>query len=551
MHKMYKMTRKNWLIVGSCVGLLAMGANQVDDYFEVSKNLDIFTTVYKEVNLSYVDEVKPGQLVRESIDGMLESLDPYTNFYSEAQAEDYRFQVTGSYGGIGAIVKKHGDDLVIDRPYTGYPAYNAGLRAGDVLLKVDGKSVVGKTSSQLSDVLKGTAGTKVILNIKRPNEEPKDYTLVRAQVKVKNVPYAGMINNETGYIKLTGFTPDAGLEVYTALKELKEQGATNIVFDLRGNGGGLLHEAVNIVNVFVKKGQLVVSTKGKDKENDQIYKTLNAPLDTEIPLVVLVDGGSASASEIVSGTIQDLDRGVVIGKQSFGKGLVQSTRVLSYNTQMKITTAKYYIPSGRCIQRLDYAHKKNGSAVSIADSLKQVFYTKNKRKVTDGEGVSPDIEKGFDELANISQSLLKNSLIFDFATQYRSTHDTIDLPKEFSLTEADYQEFKAYLATKDYSYVTGTEKVLEELEKKAKEEEYILTMGESIAKIKQEFDKNKSEDIDRHKDEIMGLLETEIASRYYYDRAFVETTFDEDPDIQEALLLFNDMGRYNTILANK
>ncbi|MBO6517392.1 MAG: S41 family peptidase [Bacteroidia bacterium] len=545
------MKRKRILILLLSVGLIGTAFKQVDDYFEVSKNLDIFSTVYKEVNLNYVDEVKPGELIREAIDAMLNSLDPYTNFYSEAQAEDYRFQVTGSYGGIGAIVKKHGEDLVIDKPYEGYPAQKAGLRTGDVLLKVDGKSVIGKTSSQLSDLLKGTAGTTVVLTINRPGIGEQEFSLQRAQVKVKNVPYYGMIDSETGYIKLTGFTPDAGLEVHTALTKLKETGATNVILDLRGNGGGLLHEAVNIVNVFVKKGQQIVSTKGKEKEKDRVYKTLNTPVDTDMPLVVLVNGGSASASEIVSGTIQDLDRGVIVGVQSFGKGLVQSTRMLSYNTQMKITTAKYYIPSGRCIQRLDYSHKKNGNAESIADSLKQTYYTINKRPVTDGEGVNPDVKVGLPDLSKISRSLLRNDLIFDYATQYRNTHDSIVEPKMFHFTESDYQEFKAFIQDKDYTYETDTEKALAELEKKAENEKYTSVIGESLEALKADFSAKKSADIDRHRQEIMELLETEVASRYYYDRAFVETTFDEDADIQEALKLFDEPARYRAILAGK
>lgn len=549
--KWHKMKGKKILFIGLGIGVLATASKQVEDYFEVSKNLDIFTTVYKEVNLSYVDEVKPGNLVREAVDAMLGSLDPYTNFYSEAQAEDYRFQVTGSYGGIGAIVKKHGENLVIDKPYEGYPAQKAGLRAGDILTKVDGKSVIGKTSSQLSDLLKGTAGTTVVLTINRPDNGEMEFSLKRAQVKVKNVPYFGMINNETGYIKLTGFTPDAGLETHTALEKLKEQGAQNVIFDLRGNGGGLLHEAVNIVNVFVKKGEQIVSTKGKERENDRVYKTLNTPVDTDIPLAVLIDKGSASASEIVSGSFQDLDRGVLIGTQSFGKGLVQSTRMLSYNTQMKITTAKYYIPSGRCIQRLDYSHKKNGSAVSIADSLKQTFYTSNKREVVDGQGVNPDVEVGLPELSKIAASLVRNDLIFDYATWYRNRHDSIVEPKRFHISESDYQEFKSFIEGKDYSYETDTEKALESLEQKMKNEKYNAVIGDKFNELKSEFEAKKQGDIDRHKDEIIELLETEIASRYYYDRAFVESTFDEDADIQEALKLFANPERYRTILAAK
>ena len=540
---------KKRLLILLSAGLITLtAAKQADDYFEVSKNLDIFSTVYKEVHTSYVDDVKPGFLVRKAIDAMLKSLDPYTNFYSEAQAEDYRFQVTGSYGGIGAIVKSHGDDLVVERPYVGYPAQKAGIRAGDIIIKVDGKSVVGKTSSQLSEVLKGTAGTTVVMEVDRPGVGTKEFSFERAQVKVKNVPYFGMVNDRIGYLKLTGFTPDAGLEVYNAVKDLKSQGATSIIFDLRGNGGGLLHEAVNIVNVFVKKGQLVVNTRGKDKENDRAYKTLNAPLDTDIPVAVLIDGGSASASEIVSGTIQDLDRGVVIGKQSFGKGLVQSTRMLTYNTQMKITTAKYYIPSGRCIQRLDYAHKVNGSAISVADSLKQVFYTNNKRPVTDGEGVNPDIKVGLPELSNISKSLVKNHLIFDFATKYRNEHDTIAEPENFHISDANFTAFKEFISGKDYGYETETELAISTLAKQAKEEHYHTALQGQIASLRSAFEQNKTDDINKHKKEIVELLETEIASRYFYDRALVEATFDEDPDVREALSLLANPTRYKNIL---
>ncbi|MBI1306505.1 MAG: PDZ domain-containing protein [Bacteroidetes bacterium] len=539
-----------WVLI-PVIGLSAMAFRQVEDYFEVSKNLDIFSTVYREVNLSYVDEVKPGNLIREAIDAMLLSLDPYTNFYSEAQAEDYRFQFTGSYGGIGATVRNKGKQLVIDKPYEGYPAQKAGLRAGDILLTIDGKTVEGKKSTDLNELLKGTAGTAVVISVERPGIGKMDFTLERAQIHVKNVPYFGMVNNQTGYIKLTGFTADAGKEVRDAAASLIAGGAKNLILDLRGNGGGLLHEAVNIVNVFVKKNQLVVTTKGRDKENDREYKTLNTPVNLEIPLVVLIDEGSASASEIVSGTIQDLDRGVLIGVRSFGKGLVQTSRGLSYNTQMKITTAKYYIPSGRCIQKLDYAHKSNGKAITVADSLKQVFYTVNKRKVMDGEGVTPDIIMGVTPLSKIAESLQKKDILFDFATLYRNRIDSIQPAKEFRVSHKDFSDFKSYLKDKDYGYTTDTERALDDLEQKAKDEEYLASLQDDINKLRSSFTSNKEADIDRHESEISNLLATEIASRYYFDRAVVESTFDFDRDIQEALRLFSDINRYNNILKGK
>lgn len=519
------------------------------DYFEITKNLDIFATVYKEVNTSYVDEVKPGELMRAAIDAMLNTLDPYTNFYSEAQSEDYRFQLTGSYGGIGASIRQRGDQIMIESPYEGFPAQKSDVRAGDIILEVDGKSVKGKTSSEMTNLLKGAAGTKVTLKLERPGKGIFEKTFERANIKLKNVPYFGMINAQTGYIKLTGFTPNAGKEVHDALTELKKNsGMSSVILDLRGNGGGLLHEAVNIVNVFVKKGQLVVTTKGRDQENDNTYKTLNAPVDTEIPLVVLIDGNSASASEIVSGAIQDLDRGVVIGQKSFGKGLVQSSRQLSYNTQMKITTSKYYIPSGRCIQKLDYGNKVNGRAVSIADSLKRIFYTSRRRPVIDGEGISPDVKVDKKNYSKISQSLLSKYLIFDFATQYRNNHETIAGSKEFNLNDEDFNAFLHFLKDKDYQYNTETEDAINALINKSKDEKYYEGLKEQFDKLSLELKANKDADIGRYKSEILELLETEISRRYYYDTAEVESTFDDDADINEALKLFEDKSKYFGIL---
>lgn len=545
------LSRKVVLFIAAGIVLFS-SFKAADDYFEFTKNLDIFASVYKEVNTSYVDDVKPGELMRAAIDAMLKTLDPYTNFYSEAQSEDYRFQITGSYGGIGASIRQRGDYIMIDAPYEGFPAQKADIRAGDIILEVDGKSVKGKSSSELTNLLKGTAGTKVTLLLERSGVGKLEKSFERANIKLKNVPYFGMINQQTGYIKLTGFTPNAGKEVHDALTELKRNpGLSSVIFDLRGNGGGLLHEAVNIVNVFVKKGQLVVTTKGKEPENDATYKTLNAPVDTEIPLVVLIDGGSASASEIVSGSIQDLDRGVVIGQKSFGKGLVQSSRQLTYNTQMKITTAKYYIPSGRCIQRLDYGHKVNGKAVSIADSLKRVFYTQNKRPVIDGEGVSPDIAVERPKTSKISQSLLSKYLIFDYATAYRNKHESLPVSKEFALTEKDFEEFMGFLKDKDYQYSTETESAIDDLIKKAKEEKYYEGIQKQLDQLSAELKSDKSADLTRYKEEIIEILETEIARRYYFDTAEIETTFDDDPDIKEALKLFSDKSKYYSIIQPK
>ncbi|MFM9944914.1 MAG: S41 family peptidase [Bacteroidia bacterium] len=548
------MKRYKKVILG---GILAIGIFSAykasDEYFEVSKNLDIFASVYKEVNLSYVDDVEPGSLIKTAIDAMLKSLDPYTNYYSEAQTEDYRFQVTGEYGGIGATIRQRGDYIVIDNPYEGYPAQQADLRAGDKILEVDGKSAKGKTSDDMTKLLKGSAGTDITMKIDRPGIGEILKTFKRAKIKVNNVPYFGMVDNETGYIKLTGFTPDAGKEVQDALKSLKKNnaGMKSVILDLRDNGGGLLHEAVNVVNTFIKKGELVTSTKGRDRENNRNYNTLDAGTDTDIPLVVLIDGGSASASEIVSGALQDLDRGVLIGQKSFGKGLVQSSRVLTYNTQMKITTSKYYIPSGRCIQKLDYSHKINGKAEAIADSLKRNFFTRNRRPVRDGEGVSPDLKTPESRYTKITQSLLSKNIIFDFATQYRNTHTTITMTKEFELTEKDFQDFVAFTSGKDYNYNTDTEDALQKFKDQATKENYIKELNAEYELLFEKLKRNKSNDLEKYKAEIMQVLEEEIASRYYFEKARIEASFDNDIEIKEAIALLKDATKYSNLLSGK
>lgn len=538
-------------------GILAIGIFSAykasDEYFEVSKNLDIFASVYKEVNISYVDDVEPGSLIKTAIDAMLRSLDPYTNYYSEAQTEDYRFQVTGEYGGIGATIRQRGEYIVIDDPYEGYPAQQADLRAGDKILEVDGKSAKGKTSDDMTKLLKGSAGTEISMKIERPGVGELIKTFKRAKIKLNNVPYYGMVDKETGYIKLTGFTPDAGKEVQDALKNLRKNNADlqSIILDLRGNGGGLLHEAVNVVNTFIKKGELVVSTKGRDRDNNRTYSTLDAATDTDIPLVVLIDGGSASASEIVSGSLQDLDRGVLIGQKSFGKGLVQSQRMLTYNTQMKITTSKYYIPSTRCIQKLDYTHKVNGKAEAIADSLKHNFFTRNHRPVKDGEGVTPDIKTPESKYTKITQSLLTKNIIFDFATQYRNTHNTISITKDFDLTDKDFQDFITFTNGKDYNYNTDTEDALQKFKDQASKENYLSDLNMEYESLLNKLKRNKSNDIEKYKTEIMQALEEEIASRYYFEKARIEASFDNDLEIKEAIALLKDTAKYSALLSGK
>jgi carboxyl-terminal processing protease len=524
--------------------------NSQSNFFEISKNLEIFANLFREINTYYVDDVDPGKMMKKGIDEMLKTLDPYTNYISESEAEDFRFQMTGQYGGIGAQVGQRGDYVLILEPYENFAAHKADLRAGDLIIEIEGKSTKGKTTSDVSKLLKGQPGSKVKLKIKREGEGELEKEVVREEVKVKNVPYIGMIDDKTGYIRLQSFTQEAGKEVREALVELKKNpGLTSVVLDVRGNPGGLLHEAVNIVNVFIPQGQEVVSTKGKVKEWDKSYRTLNQPVDVNIPLVVLTNRGSASASEIVSGALQDLDRAVVVGTRTFGKGLVQSTRPLTYNAQVKLTTAKYYIPSGRCIQALDYSNKnEDGSPGSLPDSLRKEFKTKNGRKVYDGAGIEPDMNVEHGMYAKITQSLLGKQLIFDYATYYRTKHASIPPAKEFVVTDDDFEDFKKFIANKDYDYTTLSEQALEELKKKAEQEKYFESIKGVYAQMKKELAHDKQADIDRAKAEIVELLQEEIAKRYYLQRARYEATFKTDEDIQTALSVFADMNKYRSML---
>jgi len=525
-----------------------------DNYFEISKNLDIFATLFREVNMYYVDETNPGDMMKTAIDGMLEDLDPYTNYIPESEIEDHRFMTTGQYGGIGALVRQKGDYIYISEPYEGKPAQKAGLQAGDALLEVDGKSVKGKNTADVVKMLKGVPNTKVNIKVKREGtEDALSFSVMREEIKINNVPYYGMIDDKTGYIKLTGFTDDAGKEVKDALAELKSKyNAQSVILDLRDNPGGLLREAINISNVFCEKGQEVVSTRGKVKEWDKSYKALNAPVDTEIPLVVLVSRGSASASEIVSGTMQDLDRGVIVGQRSFGKGLVQTTRPLSYNAQVKITTSKYYIPSGRCIQALDYTHRNDdGSVGKVPDSLITPFKTKNGRVVYDGGGVNPDFKTPIHKYSQILQSLVLKSLIFDYATQYKLKHPSIVAAKDFKLTDAEYDEFVAWLADKEYDYTTKSEDLLKQLKSVAEKEKYFDAAAIEFTALKDKMTHDKKSDLYKFKVEIQEFLESEIVSRYYYQKGKIENGFKYDVEVKEALAILGDKARYNGILNGK
>ncbi len=540
---------RRWTLAAAITGAGVLSFSFVDEYFEISKNLDIFTNIYKEVHTYYVDDVEPGKLMRTGIDAMLESLDPYTQYYSESETEDYRFQITGQYGGIGAVISVKGDYVIINEPYEGSPAQKAGLRAGDVLLEADGKSLKGMRTDEVSKLLKGSPGTDVKVKIRRYTEE-FNVNITRDQIQIKDVPYHGMINSGVGYIRLQGFHSGAGDQVKNALIDLKKNpGLTGVVLDLRGNPGGLLHEAINVVNVFVGKDQLVVSTKGKVTELNRDYRTLNSPVDTEIPLVVLVNSRSASASEIVSGTIQDLDRGVVLGQRTFGKGLVQSTRPLKYGTQLKITTQKYYTPSGRCIQALDYSNRnEDGSVGSIPDSLKQAFKTKNGRTVYDGGGIEPDVKEDLDKFSKIAISLLAKQIIFDFAVEYRSTHETVADARDFRITEEDWNHFLEFIKDKDYAYQTDTEKELEQFAEKAKAEGYYDAVSKNYEQMQDALNHDKKADVLKNKAEIKRLIEEEIVRHYYLQKGRFEYGFTTDREMEAAVKVLSDSTRINTLL---
>ena len=532
-------------------GYATLSYSFVDSYFEVSKNLDIFATLFRELNIYYVDETNPGDLMKKGIDDMLSSLDPYTNYIPESEIEDYRYMTTGQYGGIGALVRQIGDYVVISEPYQGFPAQKADLRAGDRILKVNDIDVKGKKTDDISKYLKGQASTVIKLLIEREGEaKPFEKIINREEIKIKSVPYSGMISKNVGYIKLTGFTENAAGEVKEALLELKKNPEfKSLVFDLRGNPGGLLNEAIDIVNLFEDKGTEIVSTRGKVKDWDKTYKGRNQAVDMTVPIVVLVDRGSASASEIVSGSLQDLDRGVVIGQRSYGKGLVQQTRDLSYNAKLKVTVAKYYTPSGRCIQALDYSHRnEDGSVDKVPDSLITAFKTKNGRIVYDGGGIAPDIAVEPLKFSSILGSLATKNLAFNYATKYRNAHATIAPAKEFKLTDAEYDDFVAYLGDKEYDYTTKTEKALEEFKNDAKADKSIDLIGADIDALKTKIAHNKKDDLVKYKAEIKQFLEEEIASRYYFQNGRLEAALKDDPELTEAFALLADSEKYTKIL---
>jgi carboxyl-terminal processing protease len=533
------------LIVGISTGFLV---KQETRDFRIAKNLDIFFSLFRELNTFYVDDVDPDKVIKSGIDNMLKTLDPYTVYFPEAEADEFSIAINGKYGGIGSLVRNSGDYVTISEVYKGFPADKAGIKPGDILKKVDGVSLKGYATEKVSEKLKGNPGTDISLTIERNGKET-DLNLKREKIVMPSVPYYGMLDEKTGYIRFTSFTTDCSSELKSALTDLKSKNAQQIIIDLRGNGGGLLSEAVGIVNLFVPEGNEVVSTKGKVKEFDEDFKTTKKPLDDKIPLAIIINRGSASASEIMAGAIQDLDRGVIIGQRSYGKGLVQITRPLSYNTELKVTTAKYYIPSGRCIQARDFSHpNEDGSVGVIPDSLVNEFKTRNGRIVKDGGGIAPDIEIQPAPLSQIATELFMRNYIFDFATSYYWAHQNITSPDQFKFTDQDYSDFETFLVNRKFSYKTNTEESLNELISNAKKEKYYDVHKDLFEDLQKDITHNLDQDLTMFRPEITDLLEDEIISRYFYENGAIAWTIRKDDQIQKAREVLDNKTEYASIL---
>jgi carboxyl-terminal processing protease len=548
------MRKSKIAFVATAVGGLAFFAftGPGERYFDIAKSLDIFATLFKEVNAYYVDEVDPRKLIHTGINGMLESLDPYTDYIPEENLEAFSIQTTGQYAGIGAVIGVVNKKTVVTEPYEGFPAFKAGIRVGDQLISVDGKNTEGKSTAETSALLKGKANTAVEIVIRRIGlKEDLHFTISREKIKISNVVYQGLIGSDIAYVKLNDFTPGAAKEIEDAVVKLKEKGAKKIILDLRDNPGGLLYEAVNMVNIFIPKGWEVVNTKGKVQDWNKSYMTLNQPIDTEMPIAVLTSQGSASASEIVAGSLQDYDRAVLVGQKTFGKGLVQTTRQLAYNAQLKITTAKYYIPSGRCIQALDYSHRKNdGTVEKFADSVKSEFKTKAGRKVYDGAGLDPDVPVPDEFLGTVTTELVTTLLVFDYATQYCSDHPTVpETMKNFRLSDAEYTKFVSWLKERNFSYRTELEKETETLISAAKSERIYNELQGQLTALKLRIEQSHASDFARFKDEIKRVLEQQMAFHYRLEAGQAEVSLDRDPEILEARKILSDAGAYKKLLS--
>jgi len=543
------MKRKRIWIGIAIIALAGVGFfsfTQDEKNFEVAKNLDIYHTLFRELNMFYVDEVNPNKLVKSSIDKMLESLDPYTTYISEDQMEDFKFMTTGEYAGIGALISKQNNKIVIAEPYEGFPAQKFGLKAGDVLLEVEGKATDKMNTEDVSSLLKGPANKPVKIKYERYGEKkPVTIDVVREKISIDAVPYYGMLDKNTAYIRLSSFTDNCSNEVKSAFLELQKNNPHSLVLDLRGNPGGLLMEAVEIVNFFVPKGSEIVSTRGKVTQWDKVYKATSAPLDTVIKIAVLTNSGSASASEIVAGAIQDLDRGIVVGTRTFGKGLVQTTRDLSYNTKLKVTTAKYYIPSGRCIQALDYTHRnEDGSVGVVPDSLITEFKTKKGRKVYDGGGVAPDVKFESETLSSLSGALYSKFLIFDFATKYSVENATIASPEEFDVTDDIYNQFIVFVKENNFVYESDSQEELDDLIEHAKKDKYYGLAEKEFEALKTKLAPNFDKDAAEFNEEVKELLQDEIVSRYYYQKGAIRAAISDDKGIKKAIEELNSETAY-------
>ncbi|MBP5307087.1 MAG: S41 family peptidase [Paludibacteraceae bacterium] len=557
------MFRNHFFITSLLLGIMLSGGNAIaaeaektDARFELSKNLDVYNSILKTLNIYYVDSIHPQKLIRTSIDGMLASLDPYTNYIPQEEQSEFKLQMSGEYGGIGAIISQHFRDttrktydIVISEPYEGMPAHKAGLQAGDIIKSIDGKKTDGMTVTNVSELLRGVPGTSVSVVVERPGTGPVKRTLLRQKIHIDPVTWYGMVDPQTGYILLNQFTENSADHIKNAIIELKGKGMKQLVLDLRNNPGGLLDQAVNILSFFVKKEEKVLFTRGKTKQMDEDYRTSSDPIEPNLPLAVLINGASASASEIVSGAIQDLDRGIVVGTRSYGKGLVQSTRPLPYDGSLKLTIAKYYTPSGRCIQAIDYAHRnEDGSLSRIPDSLTSVFHTRAGREVRDGGGITPDVEVKNEHNLNIADELYARNCIFDFATVYVQHNKHIAEPSQFSISDKDWTEFKKFVMDKGFSYHLKTSDALRHLKELAKYEGYDQRAKEEFDALERKLAVNVEADLEQNRQDILDYLNTEIIQRYYFQKGPVQYTLQKDPVLKKALEILNDKQQYNALL---
>ena len=547
------LNRRNGIIVAIVLITVAFFSFKSGDdrNFQIAKNLDIFNSIVKELDMFYVDTIDPNKTIREGIDNMLYSLDPYTVYYPENDQDELEMMVKGSYGGIGSLIRYNPKSkyTVIAEPYEGMPAAESGLKAGDLLLEIDGKDLKG--NSDVSTLLRGQVGTSFKLKVQRPGvKEPLEFNIVRRSIQMPTIPYYGVMDGQVGYINLSSFSGNPSKDFKKAFLDLKKQGITSLVIDLRNNGGGLLDQAVEIVNMFVPRGETIGTTKGKIKQASNTYKTLREPLDTDIPIAVLVNSGTASSSEILSGSLQDLDRAVIVGNRTYGKGLVQVPRSLPYGGNLKITTSKYYIPSGRCVQAIDYAHRnEDGSVARIPDSLTTVFHTAAGREVRDGGGVSPDIEVKQERLPNILFYLVRDNLIFDYATDYCLKHPAIASAKEFELTDADYEEFKNKVKGADFKYDQQSEKILNTLKEAAEFEGYMKDASDEFKALENKLKHNLDRDLDYFSKDIKKMIAEEIIKRYYYQEGAIIQQLKDDKDLDEAVKVLTNPERYQQILS--